>query len=103
MISSPMLTALVGDAVPSDERGAGYGAYGIVRDFSLIIGSPLGGVVLELSRIFLKTSLMQSLRLLFVFRSIMLLLTLSITLYYMKSFKEVDTIIWARSKLPPPD
>ncbi|MEM1986067.1 MAG: MFS transporter [Nitrososphaeria archaeon] len=103
MISSPMLTALVGDAVPSDERGAGYGAYGIVRDFSLIIGSPLGGVVLELSRNFLKTSLMQSLRLLFVFRSIMLLLTLSITLYYMKSFKEVDTIIWARSKLPPPE
>ena len=34
MISSPMLTALVGDAVPSDERGTGYGAYGIVRDLS---------------------------------------------------------------------
>jgi len=35
-----MLTALVGDVVLSDERGAGYGAYGIVRDLSLIIGSP---------------------------------------------------------------
>jgi len=103
MISSPMLTALVGDAVPSDERGTGYGAYGIVRDLSLIIGSPLGGLVLEFSRNFLKETLLQSLRLLFIFRSIMLFITLSITLYFMKSFREVDTVIWTRSKIPPPE
>ncbi len=101
MISSPMLTALVGDAVPSDERGTGYGAYGIVRDFSLIIGSPIGGLVLEFSRNFLKETLLQSLRLLFIFRSIMLFITLSIALYFMKSFREVDTVIWKRSKIPP--
>lgn len=101
MISSPMLTALVGDAVPSDERGTGYGAYGIVRDLSLIVGSPLGGAVIELSRNLFHESLMQSLRHLFVFRSIMLFLTLSITLYYVKSFREVDTVIWFRSKVPP--
>lgn len=101
MISSPMLTALVGDAVPSDERGTGYGAYGIVRDFSLIIGSPLGGFILELSRNLLKESLLQSLRILFIFRSLTLFLTLSITLYFMKSFKEVDTVIWTRSRIPP--
>jgi hypothetical protein len=103
MISSPMLTALVGDAVPSDERGTGYGAYGIVRDLSLIIGSPLGGLVLEFSRNFLKETLPQSLRILFIFRSIMLFITLSITLYFMKSFREVDTVIWTRSKIPPPE
>ncbi len=103
MISSPMLTALVGDAVPSDERGTGYGAYGVVRDFSLIIGSPLGGFILELSRKFFGASLLQSLRILFIFRSLMLFLTLFVTLYYMRSFKEVDTIIWVRSKVPPPE
>jgi len=102
-ISMPMFTALVGDALPLEERGSGYGAYGIVRDVSLIIGSPLGGIVLETSKYFSQKDLFYNLQILFIFRFLMLALTLAVVVYYMKSFKEVDSVIWLRSKVPVPE
>ncbi|MEM3403367.1 MAG: MFS transporter [Nitrososphaeria archaeon] len=102
-MATPMFTALVGDALPLEARGAGYGAYGVVRDISMIIGSPLGGLVLELSRRLLYLELLPSLKILFVFRSLMLILTLTVVIHYIKSFKEVDSVIWLRSKVPLAD
>jgi DHA1 family tetracycline resistance protein-like MFS transporter len=102
-ISMPMFTALVGDALPLEERGSGYGAYGIVRDVSLIIGSPLGGIILETSKYFSQKDLFYNLQMLFIFRFLMLALTLAVIVHYMKSFKEVDSAIWLRSKVPIPE
>ena len=99
-LGQPMMTALVGDALPMSERGVGYGAYGVIRDVSMVIGAFLSGSAIQVLSDTMGIDVGQGVHYVFLIR----VFVIAFAAYYvwrnLKAFKEVDTVVWMRQGVP---
>jgi hypothetical protein len=100
-LGMPMVSALVGDALPLGERGTGYGTYGLVRDISLILAPTVSGVTLEILQSSYGLSLAAGIPVLFLMSTIILASAAITTVMSVKDFQVIDSVVWMRTKVPP--
>jgi len=101
-LGQPMLTALVGDALPLSERGVGYGAYGVIRDTSMVVGSFLSGGAIQVLSDMFGLSVGQGVYYVFALRAAVIALAFFYVWRNVGAFKEIDAIVWMKQGVPSP-
>ncbi len=87
----PMLAALVGDIAKEEERGSTYGAFGVVRDSSMIVGPLLGGGMMQLFSLLFGTGIAINIYYLFGFRILVLAVAAAVAYRSLSALRQVDT------------